>query len=270
MRKERSKNVLNEDMQKRRSKDRLDQRDGRDRDHHSGHAQEFLHNDQNHGNVHISSIFVLWMLMDGIGLTMIAVSTVFEGVELWNFFLHEYWDSNKFSLILWFAGRTFQVTGLILLVAFAASFQTYPLIEKIGMFLLTTGPLINLVSCYLFHSLEDPLYLYNKQWRSNEIIEFTGMFILDLSYVETGEFYELLTELAGLSTLICAAVVEFDYSAYSRFPTAYVRWDFVHTSEGIGLVLLAIVAYGLYRIHVFREELQLQKDRVERPSDLLI
>ena len=67
--------------------------------HHSGHAHE-----------------ILMMLIDGVGLAMVAGATLLEGVVLWKAFFHEYWHTHTMAIAFWFLGRFCQVFGLMLLV----------------------------------------------------------------------------------------------------------------------------------------------------------
>ena len=64
----------------------------------------------------VHSSIGLWMLVDGIGLAVIAGATIMEGVHLWLESFHTYWALNSQSLIYWFGGRSLQVSGLTLLI----------------------------------------------------------------------------------------------------------------------------------------------------------
>ena len=67
-----------------------------------------------HHNHH--STLGLWMLVDGVGLAIIASATVMEGIHLWKEIFHELWGVNELSMIYWFGGRTLQVVGLMFLI----------------------------------------------------------------------------------------------------------------------------------------------------------
>lgn len=58
----------------------------------------------------------LWMLVDGIGLAIVAGATIMEGIHLWLEFFHIYWESDLISLLFWFGGRSLQVAGLTVLI----------------------------------------------------------------------------------------------------------------------------------------------------------
>jgi hypothetical protein len=139
-------------------------------------------------------------------------------------------------------------TSHICRLAFAASFQQFPSIEQFGMLLISSGPLLNMLSCYLFVNPADPLRLYNMQWRNTEIVEFIGMCILDISLIHMEEIYVLTAELCGFFMLCCAAILQFSYGDTNSMPAVAVRLDVVHISECVGLMLLSIVAVGQYRI----------------------
>lgn len=66
---------------------------------------------------HFGSIFkTIWMVVDGVGLSLIAAATIMEGVHLWGIYLGDCWTLNESSLELWFLGRSFQVIGLMILI----------------------------------------------------------------------------------------------------------------------------------------------------------
>lgn len=77
-------------------------------------AARHHHQSQSHSSTNV--MLGLWMLLDGIGLAIITTATILEGYELWTDFFKNYWDYNTGSLLLWFAGRTFQIIGLLFLI----------------------------------------------------------------------------------------------------------------------------------------------------------
>jgi hypothetical protein len=138
------------------------------------------------------------------------------------------------------------------------------------MAFLTTGPLLNLTACFLFRDPADPDLLFNREWLSNELLELSGMLILDLSYIDVQEFYVFLIEAVGFFTLVLAATVEFEYKDRVSLPAVEVRLDVVHCSEAIGLGALTVVAFGLYKIHEAKEAERRRKRREARRERLSI
>lgn len=130
------------------------------------------------------------------------------------------------------------------------------MLELIGMVLISSGPLLNLVSCYLFTDDDDPEYLYKKQWASTELVELTGMLILDVSLIHMEEIYVLTAEVVGFFVLCCAAALQFNYEANLRFPSITLRLDMVHSGECFGLILLTCVAFAQYRMKLHKLEHQ--------------
>ena len=53
-----------------------------------------------------------WMIVDGVGLAIIATCTIMEGFELWRDYFSEYSDDNMPSIMFWISGRICQVLGL--------------------------------------------------------------------------------------------------------------------------------------------------------------
>lgn len=141
---------------------------------------------------------------------------------------------------------------VFIIVGFAATFQMFPAIEEFGMLLITTGPLLNMVSCYLFRNPEDPLFLYNKGWICTEIVEILGMLVLDISMIHMDEVYVLIAELVGFFLLCCAAALQFTYTAELPWPVVSARLDVVHSSECFGLILLSIVAIAQYQMKIHK------------------
>ena len=203
-----------------------------------------------HGEKKGQQLF-LWMLLDGVGLAFIAGCTILEGFDLWKDFFGEHYDTNKASIAFWISGRSCQVIGLMLLIAHAASMMCQPEVERAGMILLTTGPLLNLCASSLFlnASGSDPYFLFNRQWATTELVELVGIVILDLSLIDFSDHLIILSaEVAGFSILACAAIIDFDYSSGARTPDIGLRIDIVHLSDCVGLGLLTVVAIAQYHI----------------------
>ena len=209
----------------------------------------------------------LWMLVDGIGLALITACTILEAFDMWKHYYRAFWISNSLPLTIWFGGKVSQVVGLLFLLLHAASFQIFPEIERFGMFMLTLGPILNIVSCSLFDPGSDPYYLFNKRWLTSEVLELVGISILDVSLIDMEEKIVLFFEVFGFSILCCAAVLDFEYRApypfedgdnLSMLPKVGLRLELVYTNECGGLLLLTLVAIGQYHLKVFKHSQQSQ------------
>lgn len=64
----------------------------------------------------VHSSIGLWMIVDGIGLAIVAGATILEGMRLWKNSFHLFWLTQKTSLLYWFGGRSLQVSGLTVLI----------------------------------------------------------------------------------------------------------------------------------------------------------
>ena len=208
-------------------------------------------------------IMMLWMLLDGIGLAIIASCTVMEGFELWKDFFAEYFSYNVPATIFWLCGRFSQVCGLLLLIAHAASHAIGIMVhelEQCGMLMLSTGPILNLIACSIFDSQADPTFVFNKQWISSECLELFGILLLDLSMMDGTDEMVLLEEVIGFFILGCASLIDFDYSqlplvgdgmnhqngqrgilsfiggmfAGRNFPMITLRLDMIHVADCVG------------------------------------
>ena len=197
---------------------------------------------------------LLWMLVDGVGLAIIAACTILEGFQLWNDYFNEYLEFNVPSLTFWFSGRFCQLVGLISLIIHAASMQVFHELELAGMMMLTAGPVLNLCACSIFDSGEDTSYIFNKQWMTSESLELLGIVVLDISLIEGPEHLVLSAEIAGFFILACAAVLDFEYTVGNFVPSVTLRIDLIHLSDCFGLSLLTVVAIGQYYIKVAKHK----------------
>ena len=197
---------------------------------------------------------LLWMLVDGVGLAIIAACTILEGFQLWNDYFNEYLEFNVPSLTFWFSGRFCQLVGLISLIIHAASMQVFHELEWAGMMMLTAGPVLNLCACSIFDSGEDTSYIFNKQWMTSESLELLGIVVLDISLIEGPEHLVLSAEIAGFFILACAAVLDFEYTVGNLVPSIALRLDLIHLSDCFGLGLLTIVAIGQYYIKMAKQK----------------
>lgn len=64
----------------------------------------------------VHSAIGLWIIIDGIGLAIVAGATILEGMHLWNESFHLFWLTQRTSLLYWFGGRSLQVSGLTVLI----------------------------------------------------------------------------------------------------------------------------------------------------------
>lgn len=144
-----------------------------------------------------------------------------------------------------------------------ATFESFPCVETVGMTLITIGPIFNTIAANLFIARNDPLLLFNKAWRTSEAIEFTGMVTLCISYIDMGDLMVFFVELVGFLCLCCAATMEFQYFPTTPIPHVEVRWDLVHSSECIGLMMLIVVAFAQYRMRIHKA---LQEEEQEQSA----
>lgn len=219
--------------------------------HHRGHQHVTAPSNHHHAVSSSSSILMLSLLIDGVGLAMIAGCTILEGFDLWLDFFNEHWETNSSSLGFWLCGRFLQLSGLLLLIVHAASFQIFHEFEQAGMMMLTVGPVLNIIACSLFDNEEsDPYHLYNKQWLASESLELIGISVLDLSMIDNlAELWVLVTEVAGFVILQAAAVIEFEFIAAKWLPYSVIlRADMIHLSDCFGLAMLTIVSFLQYHM----------------------
>jgi hypothetical protein len=195
------------------------------------------------------------MFLDAFALALIAYCTAYEGYEDWLNPLHVHYPYNIITIFFWIIGLCLAVVGLLLIIVNAASYETLPLMEHIGMAMLTFAPVVNTLAWCCLHE-QDPAHLELEEYLSTEFLEFFGMFLVCCSYWNhdiTSTYFEL----AGYTVLSCAALWDVSYplpsrAQFSLFPVHFriiIRSGFVHWSEALGLFLLGIVAIGKYLLH---------------------
>jgi hypothetical protein len=183
------------------------------------------------------------MLIDGIGLSLIAVCTALEGTEDWEAHLHGYVNKNPDTILCWFAGLLVAVGGLILVIINAASLETLPHVEHLGMAMITFAPVINTVGWLALDSSE-ATHNISAMWLNTEFVEFCGMNILNLSYFTKDGTSIMILECSGYFVLSLAALLDISFVTDSFIPDILIRRDYVHVSDAFGLLLLAVVSVG--------------------------
>ncbi len=217
----------------------------------------------------------LLMLIDGIGLSLICGCTILEAFKEWNEFHKHYFQFNIVCLSLLVSGRICQVFGLLSLTGYALSLETAPDFEKVGMIMLTIGPILSGIAGAIFDAggIDDNCLL-NKQWILSEMIELFGIILLDLSFLEDYLSYiqVFMVEAAGFFFLALAALLEFNFSPI--FPRRFESLENIHKAslenslvkmlgnthirtnsaihlfDCLGLILLTVVSYFQYVYHV--------------------
>lgn len=217
----------------------------------------------------------LLMLIDGIGLSLICGCTILEAFKEWNEFHKHYFQFNIVCLSLLVSGRICQVFGLLSLTGYALSLETAPDFEKIGMIMLTIGPILSGIAGAIFDAggIDDNCLL-NKQWILSEMIELFGIILLDLSFLEDylSHIQVFIVEVAGFFFLALAALLEFNFSPI--FPRRFESLENIHKAslenslvkmlgnthirtnsaihlfDCLGLLFLTVVSYFQYVYHV--------------------
>ena len=189
------------------------------------------------------------MIIDVLGLAIIAVCTTLEGTDDWQAPLSDYYHENGGSIFFWLSGLNLAIGGLLLLAINAMALETLPEWEHLGMAMLTFAPVINCIAWFLLET-RDPFHVFNKQQVATEIMEFVGMSTLNMTYFcRHNHSIEYILELVGYFMLACAAMLDVTYLPHKfTLPVIDIRTDAYHGVDVIGLMLLAVVASGKYHI----------------------
>lgn len=198
--------------------------------------------------------------VDGVGLAIIAACTLFDAFHEWRDTFQYHYEENYQCLTLWVTGRVVQVLALLLLMTYAASLNTYPILEVLGMSLLTAGPMMCMSASLLFNTEHDASLgdNFGIEWFLEEALELSGILFLDLSYKKMSNELELAAEVLGFFLLGCAAILDFNFKASNAiFPEVSYRFDMIHGSDAFGLILLTMVGIADYRARCLEEEREL-------------
>jgi hypothetical protein len=208
--------------------------------------QQYMH--VSHRPGHGSIFHMILMLIDGIGLGMIAVCTVFEGIEDYQDALQAGATENPGTILCFVIGICLATIGLIALIFHAGSFEAVHAFEHIGMTMLTVAPLVNMVAWQLFDSGLDPTRFYNRQWMATEVIELIGMTMLCISFIDADRHTVLVIELVGFFVLMIAAMFTVNIHADIILPEFIIRLDHIHIFDTCGLILLCVVSAGQWHM----------------------
>jgi hypothetical protein len=206
------------------------------------------HGDVQHQHHHVKkgSSLLLWILLDGIGLCLVAACTILEGMVLWWEYFHDYWPDESTSIMLWGTGRSFQILGIMFLIVYALTFWEHNAhwMEVAGMACLTIGPIVNMCACNMFEAKntnDDDMDLLHYQWLTWESVELFGIFLLDISLIEFEDEVVLAFEIAGFFFLCCAAMLDYDYSDVD-FENAYFFIPVPSLRSGVCVYIICVVA----------------------------
>ena len=207
------------------------------------------------------ALFLLWIIVDGVGLAIIAACTLFDGYHEWRDTFQYHYEENYQCLTLWLVGRITQVVALVSLMIYAASLNSFPILEVLGMSMLTAGPMMCISASLLFDTEHDPSLgdHFGIEWFLEEALELAGILFLDLSYRKMSNELELLAEVVGFVLLGCAALCDFSFPEQGAWlPGVSYRFDMVHSSDAFGLLLLTMVSFADYRVRVREDERELR------------
>lgn len=192
---------------------------------------------------------------------------LFVGFEDYSDALYPNAKENPETILCFLCGIAMAALGLVFLILHAASFETMKDFEHIGMAMLTIAPIVNTCGWYIFDSGLDPTHFYNRQWIATEIIEWSGMTTLCISYIDAGRTVCLFIELTGFVLLMVAAMFTVNIHSDRILPEFIMRWDHIHVFDTCGLFLLCVVAVGQWHIHLQEDEYNLKHPSTSRSRE---
>mmetsp|Transcript_9341 Transcript_9341/g.17419 ORF Transcript_9341/g.17419 Transcript_9341/m.17419 type:complete len:272 (-) Transcript_9341:126-941(-) len=192
--------------------------------------------------------FKLLMLIDALGLWLIALCTMAEALEDWDKEFRDHFFGNETALFYWILGAMLATLGLVAIMFNCAAMERLPYLEHVGMFMLTFAPVVNCVGWYYLNTGD---LLDNYTLVATEVIEFIGMNALNYSYWCKDPWSDCFVEVTGYCILACAAMLDvFIYPEKMTEPVVTLRTSTVNRMDVIGLIALMIVSIGKYQMHV--------------------
>ena len=168
-----------------------------------------------------------------------ASCTLFDILDAW---------SHKYSLILtsstdfvlyWFIENILAFLGLAILILDTALLKTIPYLEKTGMMILTLCPLLNI--------FVKVFYIGGTGWNSvvnlSDEVEFLGMLLLDLSYLNKFSS-SALTDFLGFSVLSFVTLFDILFNFKSFQWILLLQSEYTHLYYFFGLLLLTFSSLG--------------------------
>ena len=188
------------------------------------------------------------MVIDALGLWLIAVCTVLEAMEDWDLEFRDRFFGNERALFLWILGAVLATLGLIAIMCNCIAMEKLPYLEHVGMFMLTFAPVVN---CLGWYFLDTGDLLDNYTLVATEVLEFVGMNVLNYSYWCKTSWSDCFVEVTGYCVLACAAMLDvFIYPENMTHPSVSLRTSSVNRMDVIGLIALMVVSIGKYQMHI--------------------
>lgn len=188
------------------------------------------------------------MIIDTLGLWIIALCTVAEAFEDWEKEFRDHFFGNEAALYFWILGVMLATLGLVAIMGNCAAMERLPYLEHVGMFMLTFAPVVNCMGWYFLNTGD---LLDNYTLVATEILEFIGMNILNYSYWCEDAWTDCFVEVTGYCVLAMAAMLDvYVYPESITQPVITLRTSSVNRMDVIGLIALMVVSIGKYQMHI--------------------
>ena len=183
-----------------------------------------------------TSMKILVIVIDGVGLALVAVATIFDASHEWDDTFYYYYNYNNDDInnqsivtLLWMIGRIVQVTALLLLMSYAATLNSFPILEYSGMFMLTMGPMLCISASLLFN-----MNAYRSLNHVGNIYSYDNIMLSTSSTSSSSSSVS-----AGHSSSVTSPFEPyFPLPSPSSSPYFNIEWMFEEVLELMGIVLL--------------------------------
>lgn len=168
-------------------------------------------------NQSTSTLHKIWTSVDILGLLVYTALAISYSFDAWNEVFSSRLKANILPVLITGVGRLLVIFGLLLLIYNDVDEDTFDGEDFIGMGMLTIGPILNLIACFLFNT-EDKCIKY--AWMTDEILEIVGMLFLDLSML-TSRFHRVtifVLEMVGFVILIGASLLNIEFLENEYLP----------------------------------------------------
>lgn len=159
----------------------------------------------------------VFIALNVVGLLTLAYVVFIEVIHTWHEKFQPNLSTNLCSISLVLTSKTVIIASLLLLCNFALFCPETDSVEHLALGLMTVAPLLSICSILAWKnepgtstSLES-----KKGDLISEVLEFTGMVLLDVSQIPDSRVSCLLTEVVGYAILLASAMLCFDNVHFS-------------------------------------------------------
>ncbi len=191
----------------------------------------------------------LFVSLNVLGLLTLAYVVFVDILHTWHEKFQPNLATNFFSISLVLSSKIVIITGLLTLCIFAICCPEAYSVERVALGLLTVAPLLSICSILSWKNEPGTLAENKKGDLVSEMLEFTGMLLLDFSQISYTRASCLFTEVIGYTILLASTILSFDNVQLNN------KWwginlkmlDHMLIADILGL--LSLVGFSIFLFH---------------------